>query len=209
MPYFARSRHRTQTIADGGKGLRAGQAAAWSGVRCHADAFHAEAGPGKLAFFLHNRALGCIAARQKLQHKRERSKKRRKGRGLSKKLALAGQAEDQAIQLAEDIAALADWMQNDILSLAGPDLATRRELFNFVIEELRQREELCVHRIRPVRGMLERHPDDLLAFAGVLDSRFAEIALCFHVPVYLVHGLGELQGLDRTDSTSSRPPSAT
>ena len=38
--------------------------------------------------------------------------------------------------------ALSDWIKNDFLSLAGSEVATRRELFDFVIEELRTREEL-------------------------------------------------------------------
>lgn len=40
------------TLADGGVGLRAGQAAACPGVACHADVFHAERELGRLATYL-------------------------------------------------------------------------------------------------------------------------------------------------------------
>jgi len=127
---------------------------------------------------------------------RDRLKRRGKGQSLSKRLALARQAEAKAVALARDVRPLADWMQNDILSSAGPDLPTRRELFAFVTEELRQREGLCPHRIGPVRRMLEGRREDLLAFAGILDERLNEITLRRKVPPPLVHAVCELLGMD-------------
>jgi len=185
------------TIADGGASLRAGQRAAWPDVPCHGDVFHAERELGKLAFYLENRAKGCTTAREKLEAKMRRKTKRGKGHTLSKRLALARGAETKAVSLAEDVRVLADWMQHDILSLAGPDLTTRRELFDFVVDELHQREPLCPHRIRPVCRMLEHQREQLLAFAGVLDERFVDVAARFNVPMYLVHAVGELQGFDQ------------
>ena len=81
------------TIADGGRGLRAGQAAA------------------------------CSTMRQKLERKMLRAKNKGKGQSFSKKLAQARKAEIVAVSLAQDVR------------------------------------------------------DDLLAFAGVLDERFADIAV--------------------------------
>ena len=186
-----------RTIADGGKALRAGQAAAWGDeVPCNGDVFHAERDLGRLAYYLENRATGCTHARRKLEQKMERLKRRGKGQSLSKRLALARQAEAKAVALARDVRPLADWMQNDILSSAGPDLPTRRELFAFVTEELRQREGLCPHRIGPVRRMLEGRREDLLAFAGILDERLNEITLRRKVPPPLVHAVCELLGMD-------------
>jgi len=186
------------TIADGGRGLRAGQAAAWGDdVPCNGDVFHAERDIGKLAFFLENRAAGCTTTRQKLERKMERAKNKGKGRAFSKKLAYVRQAEEQAIELAKNICILADWMQNDLLSLAGPDLESRRQLYDFVVEELRTFEPLCPYRISPVLRMLENNRDNLLAFVGILDERFADIAARFNVPLFLVHAVCELQGLDK------------
>ena len=185
------------TIADGGKGLRAGQAAAWPGVPCHGDVFHVESELTKLASFLENRAKGLSAALEKLERTMARAKKRGLGNTLSKKLAIIRREETKAVELACDVRTLGDWMQNDILSLTGPGLAARRELFDFVVEELRAREPLCPHRIGPVRRTLENQRDDLLAFAGVLDRKLAGIARRFEVPPCLVHGICELQGLDR------------
>jgi len=160
------------TIADGGLAFRAGQTAAWADLPCHGDVFHALRELGNVAFFLKRRASACTAARAKIERKMDPTKKYNGGRSLCRRLSAARKAEIQALELAEDIRALADWMKNDVLSLAGPDLDSRRDLFDFVVEELHQREELCPHRLKPVRGMLQRHRDNLLAFAGVLEEAY-------------------------------------
>jgi hypothetical protein len=188
--------HPDRTIADGGKALRAGQAAAWQDVPCNGDVFHAERDLGRLAYYLDHRAAGCTATRRKLEGRMTRLKRRGQGQALSKKLALARQAEQKAVHLAGDVRILADWMQNDILSLAGPPLAARRELYAFVLQELRQREALCPHRIGPVRRMLENHQENLLAFAGVLEERFDDVAQRLEVPLPWVHAVSEWLGTD-------------
>ena len=71
---------------------------------------------------------------------------------------------------------LARWLRNDILTVAGPQYAIRRDLFNFVVAELQAREPACPHRIRPVRTLLENQRDNLLAFAEGLDRDLATLA---------------------------------
>jgi hypothetical protein len=92
--------HPDRTIADGGHALRAGQAA-WDEIPSNADVFHAERELGRLAYYLDNRAAGCTTARQKLADRMTRLRRRGKGQSLSKKLALARQAEQKAVHLAE------------------------------------------------------------------------------------------------------------
>jgi len=185
------------TVGDGGRGLRAGQRAAWPGIPCHGDVFHAERDLGNLAFFLEHRAAGCTAVRQKLDRQMERSKRRGEGQRLSKRLALARHEEVRAVALARDIRLLGDWLTKDILSLAGPSWAVRRELFDFVVEELARREGLCPHRIGPVRRALQQQRDDLLAFASILDEQFVDLAARFQVPPSAVQEVCQLDGRDR------------
>ncbi len=64
----------------------------------------------------------------------------------------------------------------DVLALARSDLATRRELFDFIVAELAALEPEDARRIRPVRVALQNQRDHLLAFAGVLDAKLAAIA---------------------------------
>jgi hypothetical protein len=196
LDLLARGLHLENSIADGGRGLRAGQSAAWPGVPCRQDVFHAEMDPSALAYYLENRARGCTAARQKLERRMSRAKARAEGQSLSKRLAVARAAEKQAVELARDIRTLSDWLQRDILSLAGPDERTRRRLFDFVVEELLKREKLCPHRIGPVRRKLQNARDLLLAFSEELDEKLAEIAVRFQTSAEIVHAVCELQGFD-------------
>lgn len=186
------------TVADAGSGLRAGQNAAWEGqIPCHGDVFHALRQMGKLVIFLENRAAGATKAREKLEAKMERAKNKGQGQKLSKKLAMARQGETKAVSLAQDVRILYGWMRNDILSLAGPAMATRVEMFDFIVEELNKLEPLCRHRIKPVRRALENQRDDLLGFVRVLDALLAEIADRFDIPIYLVHAICDLKRLDK------------
>jgi hypothetical protein len=115
-------------------------------------------------------------------------------------LEQARQTETQAYRLARDIRTLTQWLSHDVLALAGPALATRQELFDFVVEELAQRESEDVRRIRPLRVALQNQRDDLLAFAGVLDKKLAHIARTHEIGEDLVR---EACVLHRLPSTST------
>jgi len=193
------------TIGDGGHALRAGQAAAWGeAIPCHGDVFHAEMELGKVAYYLENRSKGAVSAREGLERKMAQARRKMRGKTLSTRLALTRRAEGKAVALARDVRTLADWLQRDILAASGPDLSTRRALFDFIVEELRTRESLAPHRIGPVLLMLENHRDRLLAFAGLLDERLADIAIHTGVPVFLVHAVCELEGIDERSGARAR-----
>jgi len=122
------------TVADGGTGLRAGQALAWPDIPCRGDVFHALLEMGRLAVYLENRAFGAMSALEKTEAKMTKAKRKGNGNKYSKRLAMAGQAEYTTVNLADDINILAEWLRNDILSLAGDDVNSRRKLLDFVIE---------------------------------------------------------------------------
>ncbi|MCP4115838.1 MAG: hypothetical protein GY737_10615, partial [Desulfobacteraceae bacterium] len=109
-------------------------------------------------------------------------------------LALSRQKEEKASLLADDIRTISDWMRDDILALAGPNLESRRELFNFIIEEIESREPLYPYKIRPVRRALQNQRDTLLAFVATLEKRFADLADQLDVPVFIVQAVCQLQG---------------
>ena len=171
------------TIADGGRGLRAGQELACPGLPCRGDVFHAIRELGQVATYLENRAYGTITACE--QHERRMQKAKRTGRGQehSKRLAQARQEEAHAVPLAADVSLLANWLQDDVLAVAGPDVATRRDLFDFVVGELERLAPQCSHRLTPVIRALRNQREDLLAFAQELDLSLAAVAAEHHVPV--------------------------
>ncbi len=186
------------TVADAGQGLRAGQRAAWGDTPCHGDVFHIQRQCESLANTLSRLATGATSRRQTLQARIGRAGQRDPDHELAVQLKLARQSEVQANRLARDIRTLVQWLRHDILALAGPDLATRRELFDFIVAELAVREPEDPRRIRPVRVALQNQRDDLLAFAGVLDDKLAGIARAHAIAEHLVREACVLHRLPTT-----------
>lgn len=172
------------TVADAGKGIRAGQALAMPEVPCRGDVFHALQTVQSLATFLENRAYTAIGITADLQRKKMRLEwQGRRTQGVVVKLGRAQREEAEAVALATDVATLVQWLRQDVLSLAGPDHATRRELFDLIVAELRFREPFCAHRIGRVVRALANQRDDLLAFASQLDQNLEVVAAEFQVDV--------------------------
>jgi hypothetical protein len=197
--------HPEATIADAGSGLRAGQTLAMPEVPCRGDVFHALQTVQLLVTSLENRAYNAIATRAEL----ERKKARRRWHGqrtqdLACQIARARRTENEAITLADEVSLLFDWLRYDVLSLAGPDHAGRRELYDFVVTELRARESLCPHRIGPVVRALSNQRDQLLAFAAQLDRDLETLALQFQLPAATLREAFNLEALAQ-DSAARWP----
>jgi hypothetical protein len=146
------------TIADAGQGLRAGQKAAWGDTPCHGDVFHIIRQCEGLANTLARLAKGATSRRKKLEAKFGRAGQPAPDNALVSELALARQSETQAQWLACDIRTLTRWLNRDVLALAGPALATRQELFDFIADELERLEPEDARRIQPVRVALPSVP---------------------------------------------------
>jgi hypothetical protein len=81
---------------------------------------------------------------------------------------MARKEESGAIQLIDDLQLLSQWMREDVLSLPGPGASTLRELFDFIVWEMKIREPLAPPLpadSRPIPGR------DLLLAAGAAACR--------------------------------------
>jgi hypothetical protein len=194
------------TIADGGTGLRAGLHAALPEVPCRGDVWHALHEVLPLARYLDNRACEAKAAVDKLQRQLARPGKRRDQmkRKWSARLRLACVAAARAVALADDVTLLLGWLREDILAVSGLDCASRVALYDFVVAQLCLREELCRHKIEPVRKYLENQRDDLLAFAMHLESDLTQLAAAHQVPVATAYEVLHVQTLSMHDVRRGR-----
>jgi hypothetical protein len=188
-------------ICDAGKGLQAGQELALPLTPRRGDVFHAFQETEELVIFLENRAYDAIASCTKLDRKQAAEQKRRGGNdaSASQKLRHARPAESQAVALADDVATLMRWLRLDVLAVAGPTFVERCTLYDFIVAELRARQELCPYRIGPVCTYLTNQRDALLAFTKELDSNLENLAEEFQLPVALLHELLHVQALDVCD----------
>jgi hypothetical protein len=190
------------TIADAGRGLRAGQAVALPDVSCRGDVFHALQQSQSLVTLLENRAYEAIATRDELERKKaHRARQGQRSSDLAPRIAQARRVENEAVGLAADVAVLVDWLRRDILSLAGPDHAMRCELFHFVADELRQRATLGPRRIGAVARALSNQRDDLLAFAAQLDQDLTALARQCQLPVATLREMFNTEVLDQENPT--------
>ncbi len=188
------------TIADAGLALRAGQHAAWGDVPCHGDIFHPEKSLHELCTFLTRRVPAYTLARQKIERKYRQIERSCKRQTLGRRLALARQAEQKALTMAADVRVLTEWMEKDVLAVAGPPLAEREPLYDFLVTQLEHYQDDCPHRIGPVVRMLRNHRTNLLAFVEVLQENLSQVAQRFAVPLTSVQALCEIEALDkRTD----------
>jgi hypothetical protein len=133
------------SVADGGTGLRAGQAAAFPDTPCNGDLFHALNEVSKEVSYQENKAFGRLNEVYSLKSKMKAAKKKKKGNSLSAKLRKARANLDQRLYIADTIATISQWLKEDVLSIIGPDLETRRMLFDFLIEELQKLEAFSEH----------------------------------------------------------------
>ena len=88
--------------------------------------------------------------------------------------------------------------------LAGPALAVRQELYDFIVSELKQRAGKPYPSIRKLRTALHNQRDQMLAFAGVLDQKLADIAQRFELPLQAVRDVCLLHRKPNTSKSASQ-----
>ena len=179
------------TVADGGAALRAGQELALSGVPCRGEVFHILYEWGKLLRYLETLADAALTKRLDLERRLATPGKRRAQhkRSLQARRRLVRVDEAKAMALYDDLALRRRWLREDILSVAGPEYATRRVLFDFVVAQVQARLHLGPLGVQELCPALLFQGETLLAFVKPLDEALAALAAQAHVPVALVRTL--------------------
>lgn len=187
-------------VADGGRGLRAGQRLALPGVPCRGDVFPLFKDWKDLTCFLENRASKALDAYERLVKKHaDYDDRGRDLRPLGPKLNHARAASAAAVGLYDEVALLFDWLRHDVLAVAGPCVAERRMLYDFVVAELKARAPACVHRIEPIGRAMANPRPEFLAFAEALDEGLDRLGEEFQVAPGLLRRVLRMQARDDRD----------
>ena len=172
-------------------------------IPCYGDPFHIQQQFEQVDNGLARQAQGATTHRIKLELTITPTKALLTN-NMTQKLTIrqvqAKRREAGLVARAQDVKILCQWFSHDVLALAGPDLAVRQELFDFIEAELQQREGKQYPSIRKLRKALHNQRDQLLAFADVLDQKLAAIAIRFELPLQVVR---EICLLHRKHKTSN------
>lgn len=112
------------TIADGGKGLRAGQKAVMPKTLCHGDVFHVQQQCQDLVNSLTRQVEGANSRLLKLENQIANARLTSQvTRQMTSRLVPAKRVERTLLPLTRDIKTLLQWLSHDVLELAGLPLA--------------------------------------------------------------------------------------
>ena len=187
----------TTSISDAARGLLAGVREAFPGIDLRGDVLHAQMELSELETYLENRAYGRMRVQEQEEGRMERARIRQKGQSRSKRLALARRRAHEGVELYDEVALLIRWM-TELLQLIGPDLPTRRELYDWLLGEMEARASRS-HRIGPIVTYMKNQRDALLAFVGALGQGLDRVAAALHVPRSLVEAVYQQFALDPED----------
>lgn len=182
------------SISDAARGLRAGVKAAFPKIELRGDVLHAQMELSELQDYLENRAYGRLGYQEREEKKMARAKNRDQGHTRSKPLAVARAEAHKAVTLYDDLTTLIRWL-TELLGLVGPDLGTRRELYDWILREMEARASQS-HRIPPLVTYLQNQRDPLLAFVPEIQQGLQRLAHDFEVPLPLMEALYQQLALD-------------
>lgn len=187
------------TIADAASGLRKGQKDAWPNTPCHGDIFHALKEISDVCCSLENRAWRSLKTLYDLEKKLKRPKRlslkeREKEKSLFKRWESAKKESERACILFDDLSILYEWLAKDIFAIIGPALDERKELFRFIIQQLRLR-QANQPKICSLATYFENQLEDLMRFVPLISKGLKALASKLKVHPQFIDELYLLQTL--------------
>jgi hypothetical protein len=117
---------------------------------------------------------------------------------LNHSIEEARTAEGKIINLVDIFETATNWIQHDILSVAGPDHTKRCNLFDFIRQALIEAEKVCPSKhVRKMIIKLKNQRDHLLRFVLRNDIKLAAVAENLKIAAPVLRELYELQGVSR------------
>ena len=151
----------------------------------------------ELRRYFRNSLKSTMTNRKTLQEKVEKSVLTIKNETYTSQLNVALINAREARYLSQSIDTLVSWMQHAVLNMPGLAPTLRYELFDFVLDELKQLAQQHPHRIQTICTTLQNQKNFLLAFTEVLDKKFEAIADEFVCPIEIVWAMCSLQRCQR------------
>ena len=178
--------NQTSTLVDAAKGLVKGHEVALPGTKIRHDHFHTLKDMKDCARFLKNKVLSSTTSVLKLCVRAENARDPEKKLGFSKECIDALPAHTLIEETYKNFALLVQWMQHDVLQLAGHPPVERAELYDFVVTEMSNIAAQHPHRITEIVTSLEARREALLDVFNTLNIKFLELSNKHNVSLEII-----------------------
>ena len=165
------------TIIDAAKGLTKGHQEVLPKTVLRYDHFHIIKDLKDCCRFLKNKEASAITAGLKLYKQAEKERAKGRETGLSEDLSSTLNEINELEETHKTFKLLAQWLQHDILQLAGHPPTERAMLYDFIVEEMAVLATKHPHRISDILTSLNTQRAALLDVANTLNEKFAELAV--------------------------------
>ena len=166
-------------ILDGAKGLTAGHQVALPDTKLQYDHFHLIKDIKECERFLKNEEASAVTITLKLYKKSNKNNKKENKKMILDSLQTALTALSIIEEVHRKFKLLAQWLQYDVLQLAGYSPQNRAIMYDFIVTEMEKLTILHPHRIKEIVTSLHTQRDALLDVANTLNNKFNEIAKYF------------------------------
>jgi hypothetical protein len=170
-------------IVDGAKGMAKGYQEVLPNTKIRNDHFHTIRDLKDTARFLRNKAQSALTAAGKSYNKMTNALNEK----LKEKFRLQFEIDFAEFSLfakvSQEFTILSNWMQYDVLQLAGYNPDQRAELFDFILVELEKLANMYPHRIQKILKSLKSQRDKLLDVASTLNDKFTALAKKHDIPL--------------------------
>lgn len=174
------------SILDGAKGLVKGHEIALPLTTLRHDHFHILKDLKDCARFLKNKQASQATAALTLYRKVETENNAEKKKEFSQTLSTALTNLKLLEETHQSFSLLAQWLQYDVLQLAGHPPQERAILYDFIVAEMTILAARHPHRIKEIVTSLHTRREALLDVANTLNDQFLLLANKFNVPVTII-----------------------
>jgi hypothetical protein len=183
-------------FGDDASGLALGHNTVFPDIPYHLDNFHLLRDLTEVRRFVRNKLKTATSYCLKMMAKMEKAKVAGNTHKHAKQLGKAKKNEKIMRKLSQTIDTLVDWMSHDVLNKPGLPPKDRRELYDFIVDELAKLAEIHPHRISSMVTTLRNQASKQLGFVDVLDEKFINISEKYSYPLEKIWELCQLQRYD-------------
>ncbi len=173
-------------ILDGAKGLVKGHEVALPATKRRHDHFHILKDLKDCARFLNNQEASCVTATLKLYTRTENARDETKKMKISAELAYTLTQLSTLEETRQSFSTLVQWLQHDVLQLAGHPPTDRVILYDFIVDEMAALATKHPHRITDILTSLKTQRNALLDVAHTLNKKFLELSEKYTLSIEMV-----------------------